>query len=572
MFRRRFLLATFLLLLLGTVVVLLRGHRAKSPASWPEENVSLAIPEPSAAIPLADPLHVPPVFSERSPVPPPTVAVQTIVEGEGTPVAAAEIRVESGEILGTTDMKGELVLPLGSLPEDAGTLIATADGYLPGQADWAGSREGYAERVRIELSRGCSLGGTVRLPDGASPVADALVLAAEETFRLTAPDVERAIAGEGEHERIQVVRCDAGGAFVMNGLRPHARYRLIAGGSGCLSTEWILATCGMECEIVARPLYGMGLTILRADGTAIPGDGRLYPDIKPNSWHCEDDRAESALVRPWLVLLGLSGDEFDRYQVGLAHRLFLYASDEPLERLGPVDLWINIPGFQTATVSFDVYPLDQELRTMTVRLEQTAAGFGTLEVTILGSCLTKGVLTTKGRPDLSVQLFPLGEVYWQTYNVHAFIIPDAVDGTYSISGVPYGEYGVVLGGVNKFFSQGEPDAYQVTCSVSEDPARVSFDLSELGCARVVLVGPAGEEVSGPTAFRVHPFRGSTPARNGAYYAFSGPPQVLTALPPGRYQAKLQTPYPAGIESFALSSGEFSVEPGAETRLTIVAGK
>jgi protocatechuate 3,4-dioxygenase beta subunit len=143
-----------------------------------------------------------------------------VLDEHGRPVGAADVRAATGSLFGMatngvgdakTDAQGRFEFP--HLPPGKVQLVARSKGYLDAKPKNLELVElGAEENVELELSRGASVGGVVRLPDG-TPATEVLVVLGFDPDALggmAAFNAARGAKGKG--------RTDAEGRFLITGL------------------------------------------------------------------------------------------------------------------------------------------------------------------------------------------------------------------------------------------------------------------------------------------------------------------------------------------------------------------
>lgn len=464
---------------------------------------------------------------------PDVVSVNVRSAHDGSPVAGAMVSVIAPDAQvvaqASTQADGSVVFESQALPL---TLVVAASGFETAFVD--------AElETRVKLEGGAALSGRAVLRTGGAPRRPVRVVAIPLSGgSLTGGDGALAAAG---HPRFLATMTDAEGRFRIEGLRPGARVRLIAGGGGYVTDAMGQALEGVAdgppVDVVVSPAYLLRVRIVEADGSTPAVSPRLADGAV--TWttqgrHHGFHPADSFHAR----LVGVEAS--DPQATGPFDSCGVIVAEEDLERWGPVHLAVRVPGYASAEADAYAERVDAPRREPTlVLVTRNRGGSGTIVVDLAASSESAALAFAGPIARCDVSGFTL---YLRSESESFQIdLRDVFSDRVRLSGIPAGAYRAAV------VAPSMPPG-----SVELSPSEIS--VSDGGLTELVVSVDrwSGVDLRPRFADAATDYRGPLTATvvdldsNGVVvHGYAGPPYRIGPMSPGRYQVQVAA---AGIAS------------------------
>jgi hypothetical protein len=360
------------------------------------------------------------------------------------------------------------------------------------------------EEILIEADRAGTLAGVVRKPDGSPAPGGTWVVAwtgstpipeefaAMQLAYIEAESIGTASATFAEGSRL-VTRTDARGEFRFTDLAATQEYRLLAASEGMLSRTLSSASPETSEPIELKLLYAWGIHLIARDaqGSPLPGDGRVSLDRGSASWSFPDGRwpilggTDAALPLAGLPLA------YSESIIGQpdTQRSALTGYTET-EVAPSVAVSIQPPGFARHQAEYALIPLNSKFQSFELKFDRIATQFGSLELEIKNSPLNE---TNRGERNQSIviaRLYPLGFPESGRDEVLSFALVHPEVGLEEFSGIPAGEYWLGFESANRLLKIHWETQRLV---IGNSPAQAQLDLGSVGALNLDVLTQEGSE-------------------------------------------------------------------------------
>ena len=480
-------------------------------------------------------------------------AMIRVVSATGAPVADAEVLEAanaSTDSVARTDANGMANV---SLDARVTAILARHPDYAPASLSLQGPRPA---RCVITLSeRGVIRGVVLDAGDGGRPLTGVLVRAwrarcSPGAGSLDAQSPESILGAE--------TVSGPGGSFVLDGLAAQADYDVIGYGQGLISRS-VRASAGEDVVVSMLEIYGTVLRIRDDHGDELQQDPRL---LGPGS---VDEPLGAFYLNPERQDLALSSIPSDVLgPIDLRHWLVLYAVGARADSIGPVNVVVGAPGYESQTALVPLPPVAGGLPVSEFALKRWADGFGTVEVEIVDPSAAP-LVTGSGRA--WVRLLP-AEVSKASPSGFRFSVDHWGDGPVVIHGVPFGRYVShveSLDGASWRAAVAEsPSGSRQEVEVGEETVRLKLDASDLAGMEAIVLDAQGNPWDRVLTLAL--------SYDGAPYplrlTFTRAPYQVSFLPAGHCRVEVEDPFPGSLlnsaEGIDLRAGKVtSVELAAD---------
>jgi hypothetical protein len=390
------------------------------------------------------------------------------------------------------------------------------------------------DKARIELERLASISGTVTLADGTPPRAPIRVLASQEEVTLNCDD----LAHPESAATFRFADTDLLGAFTIDGLDPGRAYFLSGAGQGYLVEPPAGSTSpgAGQVALEALPLFGLKVVAVDSEGQAL----RTAPGLSVNGGlmvGCSDPEASDAFrFLNHVFLAGIEGVECAGAE-GPESLQLIYTRKSEKERVGPIMITLDQPGYQRQTRMLWAPRIGQSISTEVLRLQPIPTSWGSLRVEFSPAgfrLATKATLELKdvnGGPALFLD------------------IPEIGASPYEVAGIPCADYACELkaldGLIRRPIRGAEPELRIRV--LPNQTASLVVNLGELRILDLAFRDEFGLAYRGSMTVRLI----SQVTSRVQHLSFAGPPYLVPGLATGIYQIS------------GLRGGAAPVAPGQE---------
>jgi hypothetical protein len=399
------------------------------------------------------------------------------------------------------------------------TLAVEEEDYLPSGA------------VTITLRLGGYLAGRVVFEDGESAGAGIRVLALSGKKREIAFPRESYSLG-GDPTVLETCTL-VDGSFSIESVSEDIEYTIVAGGIGVCSIEPIrgVSPSKLDLEVTVAPLYAFAVRVVEEGGRPLQVSAFL-PRVSWVSVSDESSIEELSRSDMRIALAGVDAADIPDSGGLMVSRFFLSRGMARPEKLGPVELFVDVPGYQSTMTEVWARRVLERITYGEIELERYVDGFGTVLISLLGHQESSSSL--RGRSSRR----PIGLLdFHDTQNpgVSSFQVTlreDAGD-QIELEGFPFGVYWAyfqAFGCSYRYPSEGE-------LRVVVGPSIEKIDLDLTWYSSLEWMGDDQEQVGAADG---SPIRLTLIANGGSGIVgtFSGPPYRLSYLAPGDYDVSI----------------------------------
>ncbi len=476
-----------------------------------------------------------------------------VVDQSGRPLSGASVYAvgEGGRLsLGVTDdgCVTARVTP-GLLLEAAHAGFRSASMRIEGTAP---------ESIRLILARQSEIRGVLLL-EGGQPAGEGLHAIALRGGQRDRWKETMAGPAEGAWRGLSAIS-DAQGRFEIPVEDADRTYSVTAGGRGLMPKDEIrqVHPDDTDVEIVLHPVFAAVIRLVNEDGEqALRVSDRLW---RPGgvSVRCKNLEYKRKALIPNSIEAQLAGVDTSLFDVagGWLSHATVCTVDREVDVVGPFEMTIDLPGYESTTFEYLAFPLSQGLHQVSIPLRPIAEGWGALQVKF-SSAPAGGFLATS--PILPVGFLRLvgGGGRKLEFAVENFAAPDL-----EFAEIPWGRYEASIvspNGLGRLLIGGMPS---VSIEIGADPELLHVDPSNLGAIEVRFSGDAGANFGEKFQAMISMSQGGA----GTVVGFRDPPYLIQGLEPGSYQINLYKPFRWRPER--TEDAEIVVTAGQVARLTV----
>jgi hypothetical protein len=416
----------------------------------------------------------------------------TVLNEAGQGVSSALIMAkDDGDVLelGESDVTGSLWVESG----------VVCDSIVVSHPDYAlksvfGGNLDERDLLEIVLEPGAAISGSVlRAETQASLGAGIAVYAWPSREGIIDP---RAVVLAGKGSRaVSCTRTDSAGEFTLTGLVPGTAYAVIAAGKGVFSgwqaNDVPTETVGLK--LLCRQLYAIQFELQSPSG-------RLN---MPNEWSTRwgGDRFISMLPDPGVDAIAVDDCLAKLAGVSLSPliddtNVILLQSETWVERIGPLVLSVDLPGYKPAKFDLFAAPLAESIEPEGLFLEPESEAFGSIDLGALD--LPPGLIDAD--PDLFAGVFTLERQSGKSVEI-ALNFGDLQRGV-QLDGIPCDEYRVTFRGNKGYLTLPNAGAPALVIRVPAlgAPSRLDLSFKSAASISLSLLDIDGWPVVGRSAF------------------------------------------------------------------------
>ncbi|HJP00647.1 MAG TPA: hypothetical protein QF764_02620 [Planctomycetota bacterium] len=376
--------------------------------------------------------------------------------------------------------------------------------------------------------------GSVTLPDGSPAGAGILIVATAGRSECSLARAERIREDpRGGHCALT----DRDGTFILLGLRHATDYSLTIGGAGFVGhqRQWITNTKRPPGIYRVMRLFGLTVSITEIGGAPLQlhpglfgqraGHGRLkLPGVFPLT-----GTPASA------VLAGIAPDALRGTDV--SRRTLLYTSAPDVLELGPITFQANLPGYAPLSLEVRARAVTEGLAQYEAQVHPTAAGFGQLQLALVGWNGPGPPFVGPDGPGATLHLHSLRGVRI------AFALGPFEEDRILVDGLPHGTWRCSLGAPGALVNLAHSMTDERELEIGPIPARYVIDLSDTAAMELAIRTADGTVLSGRASLV---YASDTNSREGwKSQHFRSAPYRINGLPPGAYRLALRLPFAAG---------------------------
>jgi hypothetical protein len=356
-------------------------------------------------------------------------------------------------------------------------------------------------------------------------VAGVRVLAIPAAERATSSAVLRALSGDSA---VPLVKSGQDGRFIMKGLESGQSYTIMAGGNGFGSkaptyqVPAVTRTTGGDIELAVLPVYAAVVTCVDEAGEPL----RYAPELLCHPPACTavapgTETSAAPAHGPMPALFGIPEQFLDLQTVN--PRLILYRSKQDSDSIGPVRVYLGLPGYEPLDAEFTIPRLRTELTLITVRVARLATDFSNVTIDISG--LPKSGVAWDVRKS---QGCAAGALEFRNSDGKGFDIPvwSADESTVRVKGIPYGNYNICF---SSAYGYHRGQSIHVRLEHPEENFSISClpeDSADMGGLLIEVKDSKGADYQGPVAVQLRKGREN---RTGLVH-FDHGPYVFDFLP------------------------------------------
>jgi len=475
-----------------------------------------------------------------------------LAEGAGVSWSDGTLAV----LLGQTSSKGEFCFP--ELGHTAAWIEIADEGWVSQRIPYFKFVELGNDVLDVHLFPEACITGTVVGP-GAIPVpAGFMVIAIPLSLRFVSKRyIERVLQSDPS---FPVALTDELGDFRLCGLKPGTQYRVVAGGTGLLSSEDHLVRAPQErITIPVGPLFGAVVVVRDSGGLPLILSDHLSPGLDVMTSRRDGGPKDGKEVPEWMAFLAgiaegdLTSEPFSAVILERANVSF----PRPVYSVS-----VDLPGYPKTHALVELSSVVEGIGQQPVVVGYSRAEFGDLAVAIRNGGPTLDRKNTLRNAPLKLQLRAKS-----TGEYFVLDLDDCRSGTYPVGPLPVGTYlwSVVMtaGSPEALVSRGEIEVYP--SHQEHFKSEIALDLKDAGQIEYELRDSMGNIYCGPAVIVLgHREPGLEKHNNWSECDFSFPPYVIPALASGSYTVGVRFP---GRSDECVGGRELSVVAGGRVSAT-----